>query len=125
MLAAVLRRQSPWEWDRTIPLQRILSECCEIEQEKRPSIDGVLLELHLILDPQSVSLFSKRTTAIVCDGPLGDLEPDQVPPELKKEGSDWWAIFNPSVPKVLDISLSLTLTHERHVGLKGLFLSRL
>ena len=46
--------------------------------------------------------------------PLADLEPDQVPPELKKEGSDWWAIFSPNVPRVLDVSLSLTLTHERY-----------
>src|SRR5260370_19733271 len=46
---------------------------------------------------------------------LSDLKPEQVPPELKKEGSDWWAIFNPSVPRVLDISLSLTLQHGRRV----------
>src|SRR5260370_33651076 len=52
---------------------------------------------------------------IVCISPLSDLRPEQVLLELKKEGSNWWAIFNPSIPRVLDISLSLTLEHERHV----------
>jgi len=35
-----------------------------------------------------------------------------VPHELKKEGGDWWAIFNPKVKRVLDVGLSLTLSHE-------------
>lgn len=52
-------------------------------------------------------------TTTTSDNPLADLEPDQVRPDLKKEGSDWWAIFSPRVPRVLDVSLSLTLTHER------------
>src|SRR5258708_19581824 len=52
---------------------------------------------------------------IVCISPLSDLRPEQVLLELKKEGSNWWAIFNPSIPRVLDISLSLTLRHERPV----------
>ena len=51
----------------------------------------------------------------VLDNPLADLEPEQVPPELKKEGSDWWAIFSPRVPKVLDVNLMMTFTHERLV----------
>ncbi|KAG9024915.1 general transcription repressor [Tulasnella sp. UAMH 9824] len=44
---------------------------------------------------------------------LIDLNPEQVPPELKKEGTDWFAIFNPQVQRKLDISLALSLTHER------------
>lgn len=43
---------------------------------------------------------------------LTDLDPEQVPPELKKEGSDWFAIFNPQAQRKLDISLTLSLTHE-------------
>lgn len=54
------------------------------------------------------------------------LDPHTVPPELKKEGSDWFAIFNPS-PGVgkdgagpggrrLDVDLVHTLIHERYVG---------
>ena len=46
---------------------------------------------------------------------LDDLEPHSVPPELKKEGSDWFAISNPKVKRVLDVSLVHTLMHERYV----------
>jgi len=64
--------------------------------------------------PSAVQPYSPATNETISGGsnPLSDLEPDQVPPELKKEGSDWWAIFSPNVPRVLDVSLSLTLTHE-------------
>ena len=50
-----------------------------------------------------------------------DLDPHNVPAELKKEGSDWFAIFNPKVKRVLDVSLVHTLMHERYVphGMKG------
>ncbi|KAJ7735739.1 WD40-repeat-containing domain protein [Mycena metata] len=42
-----------------------------------------------------------------------DLDPTSVPPEMKKEGGDWFAIFNPRVrPRVLgDVSLVHTLVH--------------
>jgi general transcriptional corepressor TUP1 len=43
---------------------------------------------------------------------LSDLDPDEVPRELKKEGSDWLAIFNPKVKRVLDVNLVHTLMHE-------------
>lgn len=43
-----------------------------------------------------------------------DLDPHNVPPELKKEGSDWFAIFNPKAKRVLDVSLVHTLMHERY-----------
>lgn len=59
---------------------------------------------------------NQQVVVVTSDNPLADLEPDQVRPELKKEGSDWWAIFSPRVPRVLDVSLSLTLTHERCVA---------
>ena len=42
-----------------------------------------------------------------------DLDPHSVPPELKKEGSDWFAVFNPKVKRVLDVTLVHTLMHER------------
>jgi general transcriptional corepressor TUP1 len=38
-----------------------------------------------------------------------------VPPELMKEGNDWFAVFNPQVKRVLDVSLMHTLVHERYV----------
>lgn len=44
---------------------------------------------------------------------LSDMDPDDIPKELKKEGSDWMAIFNPKVKRVLDVNLVHTLMHER------------
>ncbi|KAG5649838.1 hypothetical protein H0H81_001827 [Sphagnurus paluster] len=41
-----------------------------------------------------------------------DLDIHTVPPELKKEGSDWFAVFNPNAKRVLDVSLVHTLMHE-------------
>ncbi|KAI0066995.1 WD40 repeat-like protein [Artomyces pyxidatus] len=41
-----------------------------------------------------------------------DLDPHNVPPELKKEGSDWFAVFNPKVKRTLDVNLVHTLLHE-------------
>jgi general transcriptional corepressor TUP1 len=38
-----------------------------------------------------------------------------IPPEFKKEGNDWFAIFNPKVKRVLDVTLAHTLMHERCV----------
>jgi len=44
-----------------------------------------------------------------------DLDPASMPPEFKKEGSDWFAMFNPKVKRSLDVSLVHTLMHERLV----------
>ena len=52
-------------------------------------------------------------------GPVVDLslDPHSVPPELKKEGQDWFAVFNPAAikdgKKKLNVDLVHTLTHER------------
>ena len=45
-----------------------------------------------------------------------NLDPHNVPPEFKKEGSDWFAIFNHKVKRVLDVTLVHTLMHERWVS---------
>ena len=45
-----------------------------------------------------------------------DLDPHAVPPEFKKEGSDWFAVFNPKIKKGLDVTLVHTLIHERYVS---------
>ena len=47
------------------------------------------------------------------------VDPMAVPADLKKEGSDWFAIFNPNAGKdgkkrALDVSLQHTLMHERY-----------
>jgi len=39
-----------------------------------------------------------------------------VPDEYKKEGSDWYAVFNPKVKRVLDIRLVHKLMHERCIS---------
>ena len=47
---------------------------------------------------------------------LEDLNRSTLPPEFKKEGSGWFAIFNPEVEQVLDVSLVHTLAHEELVA---------
>ena len=39
----------------------------------------------------------------------------KIPPEFKKDGNDWFAIFHPKVKRVLDVTLVHTLMHERFV----------
>ena len=43
---------------------------------------------------------------------LADLDPDKLPPSQKREGSDWYAVFNPEVPRVLDVELVHHLVHD-------------
>ncbi|CAK5262512.1 unnamed protein product [Mycena citricolor] len=43
---------------------------------------------------------------------LDNLEPISVHPEFKKEGSDWFTIYNPKVKRVLDVNLIHTFVHE-------------
>ncbi|KAL5495939.1 TUP1_1 [Sanghuangporus weigelae] len=45
---------------------------------------------------------------------LVDINPETLPPDLKKEGPDWFAIFNPKVRRVLDVNLTNTLNHESY-----------
>lgn len=43
---------------------------------------------------------------------LGLLKPEAMPNHLKKTGDEWWAVFNPAVPRVLDVHLVHTLEHS-------------
>lgn len=43
---------------------------------------------------------------------LSDLDPENVSRELKKEGSDWFAVWSSQSKKQLDVSLVHTLSHE-------------
>jgi glucose repression regulatory protein TUP1 len=43
---------------------------------------------------------------------LADLDLDQLPAHSKKVDADWFAIFNPAVPRTLDVDLVHTLQHE-------------
>lgn len=46
----------------------------------------------------------------------GDPDLENIPSEYKKQGADWLAVFNPRVPRVLDVNLLWTFTHERCGG---------
>ncbi|KAJ7906200.1 chromatin associated protein [Mycena leptocephala] len=43
---------------------------------------------------------------------LNNLELSTIHPDLKKEGSDWFVIYNPKVKRTLDVSLIHTFIHE-------------
>lgn len=43
---------------------------------------------------------------------LAELLPEQLPAGSKKEGTDWFAVFNPAVPRMLDVNLMHTLDHS-------------
>ncbi|KAJ9643062.1 general transcription repressor [Coniosporium tulheliwenetii] len=43
---------------------------------------------------------------------LADLEVDHVSENYKREGNDWFAIFNPSIRRVLDVQLVHNLPHQ-------------
>ncbi|KAL0262109.1 general transcription repressor [Diplodia seriata] len=43
---------------------------------------------------------------------LAELDPDHVDERFKREGGDWFAIFNPRVRRVLDVNLVHTLPHQ-------------
>ncbi|KAI5116548.1 hypothetical protein M0805_001289 [Coniferiporia weirii] len=43
---------------------------------------------------------------------LDEINPETLSPDLKKEGTDWFAIFSPNVKRVLDVNLVHTLNHE-------------
>jgi hypothetical protein len=42
-----------------------------------------------------------------------DLDPSTVGFEFIKEGSDWLAIFNPKVPRQMDVKLTNRFTHDK------------
>jgi glucose repression regulatory protein TUP1 len=41
-----------------------------------------------------------------------DIDTHTIPPEYKHERSDWFALFNNKVKRVLDVNLVHTLLHE-------------
>lgn len=44
---------------------------------------------------------------------VSDIDPDSSVKELKKEGSDWLAIWSPTAKRAIDVGLVHTLVHER------------
>ncbi|KAG2213371.1 hypothetical protein INT47_009044 [Mucor saturninus] len=43
---------------------------------------------------------------------FNDLDPESVPANMKVEGQDWFALFNPKVPRYLKVDLVYTLDHD-------------
>ncbi|KAI3393276.1 hypothetical protein diail_4509 [Diaporthe ilicicola] len=43
---------------------------------------------------------------------LGDLDIERLAPQHKKARDDWFVVFNPTVPRMLDVDLVHTLAHE-------------
>ena len=58
---------------------------------------------------------SNARTPQVSPGAPGEIDFDAVPRDQKKEGSDWVTIFNPKLPRALDVELVHTLQHDRCV----------
>ncbi|KAJ5107566.1 Transcriptional repressor rco-1 [Penicillium angulare] len=43
---------------------------------------------------------------------LANWNPEDLPPSQKREGTDWYAVFNPEVQRVLDVELVHHLSHD-------------
>ncbi|KAI9318653.1 WD40-repeat-containing domain protein [Dichotomocladium elegans] len=46
---------------------------------------------------------------LAASGALGDVDPESVPSNMKIEGRDWFALFNPKTPRYLTVSLMHSL----------------
>jgi hypothetical protein len=46
---------------------------------------------------------------------LSYLDPLAVPPEFVHEGDDWLVVFNPTVPRVMDVKLAHKFIHDKCV----------
>ncbi|KAJ2822549.1 general transcription repressor [Coemansia sp. 'formosensis'] len=57
------------------------------------------------------SVPSSSGKGVVASSQLADMDPDQVPANLKREGADWFVIFNPKTPRLLNIENVHTLDH--------------
>jgi hypothetical protein len=51
-----------------------------------------------------------------------ELDSTTVPVDFVKEGGDWLAIFNPRVPRQMDVQLVARYLHEGCVSLEDLWL---
>ncbi|KAL0094479.1 hypothetical protein F4703DRAFT_1020901 [Phycomyces blakesleeanus] len=54
----------------------------------------------------------KPQAATGITGNLADVDPDSVPANMKIEGKDWFALFNPKAARSLKVNLMSTLEHD-------------
>ncbi|KAF2004517.1 transcriptional repressor rco-1 [Amniculicola lignicola CBS 123094] len=57
-------------------------------------------------------LMAATQVSLAQSNTLADLEIDSLPDNLKKEGQDWFAVFNPRARRVLDVELLHNLPHQ-------------
>ncbi|PVU85755.1 hypothetical protein BB559_006835 [Furculomyces boomerangus] len=61
---------------------------------------------------QNSNVMRGARSGLIGNSQLSEMDPDSVPAQLKKEGSDWLVIFSSDVPKMLDIDLIHTFEHK-------------
>lgn len=61
---------------------------------------------------QQNALVASTQVPLAQSNVLADLDIEQLPENLKKEGSDWFAVFNPRARRVLDVDLIHNLPHQ-------------
>jgi glucose repression regulatory protein TUP1 len=82
-----------------------------------PSSSGIPPGPGSTLGPVGLSLAGTTTPGATSSFPE-EFNVHNILPEFKKEGNDWFAIFNPKVKRVLDVNLVHTLMHERCVCMR-------
>ncbi|KAI8642050.1 WD40-repeat-containing domain protein [Parasitella parasitica] len=61
--------------------------------------------------PPNNKIASPSTTNAQQHGGLADVDPESVPANMKVEGQDWFALFNPKTSRQLKVDLAHTLDH--------------
>lgn len=62
--------------------------------------------------PQNALMARHGDIPLAQSNVLADLDIEQLPENLKKEGSDWFAVFNPRTRRTLDVDLIHNLPHQ-------------
>ncbi|KAI0191452.1 WD40-repeat-containing domain protein [Xylaria flabelliformis] len=87
------------------------SENLYFKEESRDSRFSLQSHKEESNDSWSSSQSHQSSNATVNDA-LDELDLDRVPAHLKKVRDDWFVIFNQHVPRILDVDLIHTLSHE-------------
>ncbi|KIL58694.1 hypothetical protein M378DRAFT_63110, partial [Amanita muscaria Koide BX008] len=86
-------------------------ERVERERERERERDGMMVGIMgpgVHGPPPGSAVFPATSQGAFPD----ELDIHNVPPEYKREGTDWCAVFNPKVKRVLDVQLVHDLVHE-------------
>ncbi|KAF8196823.1 WD40-repeat-containing domain protein [Mycena galopus ATCC 62051] len=65
-----------------------------------------------LTSPRLPQLPQRPGPAAVNDFLVDSPDPADFPPQFKKEGSDWFVLYNPTIPRTLEVSLVHTFMHE-------------